>query len=238
MSIITKEDPTGAYHPVTHVIFDFDGLLVDTETVYTKATNEVAAPHGKIFTMEHKVQVMGVAPRESSQRIIEVLGLPLELDDFMAQMATAIDRHLPNVDLLPGAEKLVKHFKDMKIPMAIATGSTQETFAKKTEKFGDFFTVGNHFAHIVCTGDDIEVKRGKPAPDCFEICARRFEKPPTSPKNVLVFEDAPAGVIGALAANMQVVFVPDQALIHDQEATLILKSLMEFEPMDFHLPPY
>jgi pseudouridine-5'-monophosphatase len=91
---------------------------------------------------------------------------------------------------------------------------------------------------VVCTVDDVDVKRGKPAPDCFEICAQRFAVQPLCPKNVLVFEDSPAGVQGALAAGMQVVFCPDAGLKHSQEATIILKSLKEFEPVDFNLPAY
>jgi pseudouridine-5'-monophosphatase len=224
------------FHPVTHVIFDFDGLLVDTETCYTKATQAVVEPFGKVFEWHHKVQVMGLAPRLSSQKIIDILELPLQLDDFMAMMNVEIAKALPEADLMPGVQSLVEHFKSHQIPMAIATGSSKESFKLKTARFGDMFHAGNNFQHIVTTADDPEVKMGKPAPDCFHVCASRFEFLPDHPRNVLVFEDAPAGVMGALAAGMQVVYVPDPNLVHEQEATLKIRSLHEFEPELFKLP--
>lgn len=232
------EDVIDRFHPVTHIIFDFDGLLVDTETVYTRATNAVLETFGKTFTWEHKAKVLGLAPRDSCQLIVDLFDLPMHLDEFIAQQDDHIYRLLPEAKLMPGAEKLIKHFHEHSIPMAIATGSSSKAFAVKTAHFGDLFVTGKYFKHIVTIVDDHEIKRGKPAPDAFEICAARFAVPPASPKNVLVFEDSPPGVIGALAAGMQTVFVPDPMLPHSQGAHVILESLLHFEPLHFNLPNF
>ncbi|KAI1280683.1 Pseudouridine-5'-phosphatase [Halotydeus destructor] len=232
-------EETIGYHPVTHVIFDFDGLLVDTETVYTKATVAVASSFGKDFTWTHKAKCLGLTPRDASLKIIELLELPLHLDEFMARMDIEINAALHEVDLMPGVEVLVKHLHDHQVPMAIATGSTAKAFAKKTALplVRHLFDKG-YFEHCVFAGDDPEVKKGKPAPDCFVIAAKRFASPPEAHRNVLVFEDSPAGVHGALLGGMQCVMVPDRSLVVEVTPTAILESLELFEPHAFNLPPF
>lgn len=83
--------------------------------------------------------------------------------------------------------------------------------------------------------------KGKPHPEIFQLAASRFASPPASPSDVLVFEDAPIGVEAALAAGMRCVFVPDERTpksdAHDK-ACLVLKSLEEFDPVAWGLPPF
>lgn len=122
--------------------------------------------------------------------------------------------------------------------MAIATGSSSESYEMKIKNFGDFFKIGNYFQHIVKTKDDPDVKLPKPAPDAFLVCAKKF-KPPVDPSKCLVFEDSSVGVDGAVAAGMQVVMVPDSRFKCTQEnATQILKSLEHFQPELYGLPTF
>lgn len=91
--------------------------------------------------------------------------------------------------------------------------------------------------------DDPEIAEGKPAPDAFLVTMRRFPVKPASAANVLVFEDAPNGVLAAIAAGMQVVMVPDLSYSKPPEnerhrIAFVLKSLEDFKPESMGLPPY
>ncbi|KAF6091328.1 pseudouridine 5'-phosphatase [Phyllostomus discolor] len=184
--------PLQVPRPVTHLLFDMDGLLLDTERLYSAVFQEICGRYGKQYTWAVKSLVMGV-------------------------------------------ERLIRHLRKHGVPMAVATSSGTGSFEVKTLRHKELFGL---FDHIVL-GDDPEVKNGKPEPDIFLACAKRFS-PPAPAEKCLVFEDAPNGVQAALAAGMQVVMVPDRNLQRDliAKATLVLRSLQDFQPDLFGLPPY
>ena len=170
--------------------------------------------------------------------MIDETGIPVTVEEFMVLEREVYSEEMKSLNLMPGAECLVKHLYSHGIPMAIATGSTIESFAIKTAKFGSFFKVGNYFNHIVKTRDDPDVKKPKPHPDAYLVAAQRFS-PPADPKRCLVLEDSGIGVDAGIAAGMQVVMVPDIRFKCTQKnATLILKSLEDFKPELFGLPSY
>ena len=93
-----------------------------------------------------------------------------------------------------GAQRLIDHLIEHKIPFGISTGSSNEAFDQKATNLKDFFA---QFSFIVKCGSDPEVKNGKPAPDAFDVARKRFNPIPASEK-CLAFEDAPNGVESAL----------------------------------------
>lgn len=229
-------DSKAAFKPVTHVLFDMDGLLLDTESLYTEATQRVTQRYGKDYTWEIKAAVMGTPGSEAMRVIIDRLQLPLTVEQLEAELHQMHAELFPTAQLMPGAERLVSHLHRCGVPIAVATSSKRDSFVLKTSCHKELFA---KFHHIVCGGDDAEVSKGKPHPDIFLVAAGKFENAPP-PEKVLVFEDSPNGVLAAVAAGMQVVMVPDPRVDEDsrKSATLCLTSLEDFKPELFGLPPY
>ena len=135
-----------------------------------------------------------------------------------------------------GVENLVKHFHKHNIPMAVATGSGTQAYDRKISNHKHLFQLISH----VVKSDDPELQQCKPAPDIFLLASARFPAQPTSPDHVLVFEDAPNGVTAARAAGMNVVMVPDKNVDRAKcaNASMVLKSLEEFDPGEWGFPPF
>ncbi|KAL5004029.1 hypothetical protein ScPMuIL_017485 [Solemya velum] len=222
----------------THVIFDVDGLLLDTERLYSESTQKVCDEFGKTYTWDLKSAVMGKGEKNVSKIITEVLGLPMTPEEYIRRTREIQKTLFPTAKLLPGAEKLVRHLHEHKIPIAVASGSDNWCFELKTTNHQEFFKL---FHHTVLCSDDPEVEHSKPAPDGFIVAAKRFGDAP-DPAKILVFEDAPNGVIAANAAGMHCIWVPapevTQADDVKSKAILILDSLELFKPEDFGLPSY
>ena len=134
----------------------------------------------------------------------------------------------------PGVEKLIHHLSSHGVPMAVGTSSTSRSGKIKLSNFNE---ISKHIHHFVYASD-ISVQNAKPAPDIYLEAARRFELRP-NPERCLVIDDSHYGVQAALAAGMQVVWVPEGKSNRNQtQPTIIIDSLFQFRPEMFGLPPY
>ncbi|KAJ8944915.1 hypothetical protein NQ318_012724 [Aromia moschata] len=223
------------FKKVTHVIFDMDGLLIESESVYDKIIGDIAAQFGKEYSADIKLKILGTPEPDTARIAVTEMQLPLSPEEFLADYKQRVMKELQNPELMPGAKELVRHLHKNDIPIAVATSSSQESMEMKTKNhYQDVF---RFFHHIVCGSTDTEVKHGKPAPDIFLVCASRFPDKP-DPSQCLVLEDAPNGVVGAIRAGMQAVMVPAKYVGEElrKPATLVLESLNDFKPELFGLP--
>lgn len=158
---------------IEYVIFDMDGLMIDSEKVYTDVTNKILGQYGKEMTWDMKAGLMGKPERQAAEHLLASFPyITLTLESYLSQRNALQDAIWPTVPLLPGVQKLVLHLKAHNIPIAVATGSRRRNFELKTGHLGEVFDC---FEGKVVCGDDTRFgMRGKPAPDIFLVAAREM----------------------------------------------------------------
>ncbi|XP_017024165.1 probable pseudouridine-5'-phosphatase isoform X1 [Drosophila kikkawai] len=221
---------------VTHCIFDMDGLLLDTERLYSEAMQMILDKYGKTFTFEVKEQIMGLQTKAAAEFMVQHYDLPIPWEEWAKQQQANTEKLMLHSQLMPGAERLLRHLHATKTPFALATSSGLHMMELKTTDHRELFGL---FNHKVCGSSDKEVANGKPAPDIFLVAAARFKVPPAA-ADCLVFEDSPNGVTAGISAGMQVVMVPDPRMPQEKcsHATQVLSTLEDFKPEQFGLPPF
>ena len=115
-------------YSITHVIFDFDGVLVDSEQAYYEANDRFLRLYGKSYNNELKLGMMGKTKEDGTRWLLETTGLNafVNLADYMEQFESYLDELFPKTDILPGIRRLIEHFDQHGIPMAICTSSDVE----------------------------------------------------------------------------------------------------------------
>lgn len=218
---------------ISCLIYDMDGLLLDTEGIYTEVTQQIVGEYGKVFDWSVKEKIIGRRSIQAAEIIVESLDLPISPQDYLDSRKDVLLEKFKDTEALPGAKEMTTHFFRLGIPQAIATSSSSPMFEAKFEKHKKWFS---QFTQIV-RGDDPELKEGKPAPDIFLLAAKRLG---VDPAECLVFEDAPTGTEAALAAGMSVVVVPDPNMdhCHYKNASQIISSLKDFDPEYWGLPKF
>jgi len=210
---------------INAIIFDLDGLIVDTEPLHQKAFNLLLARHGipyEIGVEEYGRDYVGLPVREDCQRAIANYALPLDVDTaFAERQAIYLDliADPANLSVYTGALALIEKCKSRGKPVALATGATREEARTILRGVG----ITNHFDAIV-TGSD--VARGKPAPDVY---LRALAELKLRGEDCLALEDSASGVTAAKRAGVRVIAVPNRYTRHQDltHADLRVESLEE-----------
>ncbi len=186
--------------PVEAILFDMDGLLIDTEAVYIEALQAAAQAMGCEMPLDFCHSMIGI-PRPVCDGLIRDFYGP---DFAFATFAAHFDQHAhrafeSGVPVKPGAVELLDFLAERGLPLGIATSSSQATVRKHLGRAGllDRF-------QAVATRDD--VARSKPRPDVYIEAARRLGVPP---EHCIAFEDSNTGLTAAHAAGTMAIMVPD-----------------------------
>ncbi|MDE2997902.1 MAG: HAD family phosphatase [Gemmatimonadota bacterium] len=213
------------------VIFDVDGVIVDSESVYCETYNTTLGDYGAGMSREDYAVCVGHPVEENSAYAVERYGLDVAPDAFRGIWMDRFEKAISKPDrvlLMPGFPELLAHVRNRGYPLAVAS-STQRDRMMKTLHSGllsrlDGVRDLDEVFDVMLSGSDVE--RVKPAPDIYLSAA---EKLSVEPGRCAVIEDSEAGVRAGKAAGMTVFAVPNffTARQRHEEADLILGGLSE-----------
>jgi beta-phosphoglucomutase-like phosphatase (HAD superfamily) len=184
------------------VVFDNDGLLLDTEEAWTRAEETLFGRRGRVFTMEHKRDIIGSARDEAAAKLERMLEAPGDGHALMDELHELVmEEARQPVQPRPGALVLIAHLQDAGIPMAVASNSPR-VFLDRVLGGAGLDGAGSPFVATIA-GD--EVAHPKPAPDIYLAACVALG---ADPSRCVAFEDSPPGVAAARAAGLHVTGVP------------------------------
>ena len=206
------------------VIFDLDGVLLDSEQVWDDAREQLAKERGGRWHEHAQRDMMGMSSLEWSRYMHDVIGLPEPPEEIsrevVERMAKLYREHLP---VVPGAPEAVDRLA-ARWPLGLASSSNRELIDLALELLG----VKHLFKATVSSE---EAARGKPAPDVYLEAARRLGIEPT---HAAAIEDSENGIRAAKAAGMRVIAIPNQHFPPAEDALtqadVLLRSLDELTP--------
>jgi HAD superfamily hydrolase (TIGR01509 family) len=206
------------------VVFDLDGVLLDSEQVWDEVREQLVKERGGRWHDRAQTEMMGMSSVEWSRYMHDELGVPDPPEEISAEVVRRLEdvyrRRLPLID---GAEQAVEQLAAL-WPLGLASSSNREVIDRVLELSGlaRFFRV---------TVSSEEVPRGKPAPDVYLEAARRLGVPP---ERCAAVEDSRNGIRAAKAAGMRVIAIPNPHFPPGEEslelADVSLGSLAELTP--------
>jgi HAD superfamily hydrolase (TIGR01509 family) len=206
------------------VIFDLDGVLLDSEQVWDEAREQLAKERGGRWHENAQRDMMGMSSLEWSRYMHDVIGIPEPSEEIsrevVERMAKLYREHLP---VVPGAREAIARLA-ARWALGLASSSNRELIDLALELLG----VKHRFKATVSSE---EVARGKPAPDVYLEAARRLGVEPT---HAAAIEDSENGIRAAKAAGIRVIAIPNPHFPPAEDALtqadVLLRSLDELTP--------
>jgi HAD superfamily hydrolase (TIGR01509 family) len=206
------------------VVFDLDGVILDTEELWDETRESLARERGGRWSERAQADMMGMSSKEWSRYMHDVVGLadpPEEISREVVRRMLA--RYANELPLVPGAFEVVRRLA-ARWPLAVASSSNREIIDGALEAAG----LTPLFRATVSSE---EVARGKPAPDVYLEAARRLDVDPT---RCAAIEDSSSGLRSAHAAGMRTIAIPNRRYPpHDDALALadaVLGSISELSP--------
>ena len=204
------------------VIFDMDGVLLDSEPIHYDALNETLAPYGHHLTPEDNENLLGTTVDDSFRWLATRFGLTGALVTYINQYDEQVLARLEGpLDPAPGLLALLSDLAEREVPMAVASSSRPGWIAATLRSLG----IRDHFS-VVVSGADVD--RGKPEPDIYLLAADLLG---IVPRSCVVFEDSPAGMLAGKRAGMTVIGIrtPYTAHLDLTVADMVVGSMEELD---------
>jgi len=206
------------------LIFDFDGLILDTESADVHAWQNIYAEHGVQFPIESWGQIIGgtgASQFDAAIHLQSLLGHPLDLEALQTQQNHISHSLVAQESVLPGVLDYLQEAKRHHLQLAIASSSPHSWVDSHAKRLSIF----NYFDKIICA-DDVAAGRTKPNPDLFLLALSQLQ---VQKDEAIVFEDSPNGVKAANSAGIFVVAIPNPvtSLLSIENADLTLTSLTD-----------
>jgi HAD superfamily hydrolase (TIGR01509 family) len=203
------------------VVFDLDGVLLDSEEIWDRAREELAHERGGRWHDQAQRDMMGMSSTEWSRYMANVIGLPEPPEEINREVVRRLtELYREELPAIPGAREAVERLA-ARWPLGLASSSNRELIDLVLELLG----VEHLFTATVSSE---EVARGKPAPDVYLEAARRLGVDPTRAAAV---EDSHNGILSAKAAGMRVIAIPNAHFPPEEdalrEADVVVDSLAE-----------
>jgi HAD superfamily hydrolase (TIGR01509 family) len=210
-------------HPLSAALFDMDGLLVDSEPLWSVAEAELAARYGAVWDAEIKARCIGTALPDAVPMMLDYFGVAAPTDDeliaaqefLLGRMVELFGTGLP---LQPGALELVDALRAAGVPTALVSSSYRVLVDAVLTR------VGRHRFDVTLAGD--EVARTKPDPEPYLTAAAALG---VAPEQCVVFEDAPSGIAAAEAAGCIAIGIPGHAPLESTPDRPIFASLADID---------
>jgi len=206
------------------LIFDFDGLILDTETPEYLAWKNIYQEHGFEFQHEEWGKIVGGSGHskfDAAEHLTFLSQGRLDSVILRARHQLECSAAIARASVLPGVLDYIHEAKRLGLKLAIASSSPHSWVDAHAQRLGIF----HYFDKVICA-DDVGVGRVKPNPDLFLLALNQLQ---IQKEAAIIFEDSPNGVLAANQAGIFVVAVPNPvtALLVIEGANLILRSLSE-----------
>jgi HAD superfamily hydrolase (TIGR01509 family) len=202
---------------VIAVIFDMDGVLVDTEPVWSEAKHELVTEAGGHWSPDAPVAMLGMSGPEWAQYLHDDLGVPLGPEEIRQRVVDGVLRRLESsVPVIPGVPEAVASIA-ARWPLAVASSADRPVIEAALAHAG----IRDRFDAIVASD---EAGAGKPAPDVYLAAASRLGVAPTA---AVAVEDSPNGIRSASAAGMGVVAIPNPHAPMDASALALADVVLD-----------